>query len=164
RAAARAGLRLEQPRPQRRAVRGRLRLDRSGSGRGHRHLLHEPRQRQPRHVPRVPLALAIGARRVPQLRRVQPMDAPDARHPVGPPGSEWPRGPAGSTRGPPRTPATRLAATPGAPPPAVSAPQRLTQMRALAREFSATTRDQNEAEWELRLLPQPLYRYESTDP
>lgn len=37
-------------------------------------------------------------------------------------------------------------------------------MRALAREFSATTRDMNHRQWELRLLPQPLYRYESTDP
>ena len=37
-------------------------------------------------------------------------------------------------------------------------------MRALAREFSADTRDAEEHRWELRLLSQPLYRYESTDP
>ena len=32
------------------------------------------------------------------------------------------------------------------------------------RDFSASTRDRNDRLWELRLLPQPLYRYESTDP
>ena len=37
-------------------------------------------------------------------------------------------------------------------------------MRALAHEFSARTRDHTGRQWELRLLPQPLYRYESTDP
>ena len=37
-------------------------------------------------------------------------------------------------------------------------------MRDLAREFSGTTQDLEEHRWELRLLPQPLYRYESTDP
>ncbi len=37
-------------------------------------------------------------------------------------------------------------------------------MRALARDFSAETQDDKEQHWELRLLPQPLYRYESTDP
>jgi hypothetical protein len=37
-------------------------------------------------------------------------------------------------------------------------------MRALAREFSATTRDASDNRYTLRLLPQPLYRYESTDP
>ncbi len=35
---------------------------------------------------------------------------------------------------------------------------------ALAHEFSARTRDHTGRQWELRLLPQPLYRYESTDP
>ena len=34
----------------------------------------------------------------------------------------------------------------------------------IAREFSATTRDAQENRWELRLLSQPIYRYESTDP
>ena len=37
-------------------------------------------------------------------------------------------------------------------------------MRALARDFSAETQDDKEQHWDLRLLPQPLYRYESTDP
>jgi hypothetical protein len=64
----------------------------------------------------------------------------------------------------PRAPGIQLKPIAGAPPPARSAPQRLTQMRALARDFSASTRDQRARQWELRLLPQPLYRYESTDP
>ena len=37
-------------------------------------------------------------------------------------------------------------------------------MRTMAREFSATTHDAKNNRYELRLLPQPLYRYESTDP
>jgi hypothetical protein len=37
-------------------------------------------------------------------------------------------------------------------------------MRALAHEFSASTKDRNDRLWELRLLTQPLYRYQSTDP
>jgi hypothetical protein len=69
----------------------------------------------------------------------------------------------GTNRWTPRAPGIQLATIPGAPPPAGSAPQRLTQMRDLAREFSARTRDKDGAEWELRLLPQPLYRYERTD-
>jgi hypothetical protein len=64
----------------------------------------------------------------------------------------------------PRAPGVELTPIPGAPPPAPSAAQRLAQMRTLAREFSATTRDMNDRQWDLRLLPQPLYRYESTDP
>jgi hypothetical protein len=52
----------------------------------------------------------------------------------------------------------------GAPAPAKSATQRLSQMRSLSREFSVHTVDHDEKRWELRLLPQPLYRYESTDP
>ncbi len=52
----------------------------------------------------------------------------------------------------------------GAAPPARVAAQRLAQMRALTRDFSATTQDDKKKTWELRLLPRPLYRYESTDP
>jgi hypothetical protein len=37
-------------------------------------------------------------------------------------------------------------------------------MRALARDFTARTQDSEGRHWDLRLLPQPLYRYESTDP
>lgn len=47
-----------------------------------------------------------------------------------------------------------------------NAPQRLRQMRTLARHFSAEASarsDLNKRE-KLRLLPKPIYRYESTDP
>jgi len=37
-------------------------------------------------------------------------------------------------------------------------------MRSLAHDFSASTKDRNDRLWELRLLTQPLYRYQSTDP
>jgi hypothetical protein len=64
----------------------------------------------------------------------------------------------------PRAPGIALVRIAGAPKPARSGPQRLSQMRALARDFSAETRDNQDNHWDLRLLPQPLYRYESTDP
>jgi hypothetical protein len=64
----------------------------------------------------------------------------------------------------PEAPGIAMATIEGAPAPARSASQRLSQMRALTRDFSASTRDHKERGWELRLLPQPLYRYESTDP
>jgi hypothetical protein len=64
----------------------------------------------------------------------------------------------------PLAPGIELAALPGAPGPARTGAQRLSQMRALARDFSASTRDHSEKRLELRLLPQPLYRYESTEP
>ena len=48
--------------------------------------------------------------------------------------------------------------------PADSAAQRLAQMRTLGRDFSASTHDDQDRRWELRVLSQPLYRYESTDP
>ena len=46
---------------------------------------------------------------------------------------------------------------PEAPAPAESAPGRLVQMRQLARDFTAQM--EADGSWELRLLPQPLYRY-----
>ncbi len=52
----------------------------------------------------------------------------------------------------------------GAPKPAASPAVRLAQMRSLAREFSGKSLSDQGQTWELRLLPQPLYRYESTDP
>ena len=52
---------------------------------------------------------------------------------------------------------------PAGPAPAGSAPQRLHQMRSLAREFSASY-DEPDDQTELRLLTQPIYRYESTRP
>jgi hypothetical protein len=64
----------------------------------------------------------------------------------------------------PLAPGIEIAPILGAPGPDRSAPQRLSQMRTLAHDFSASTKDDQERRWELRLLPQPLYRYESTDP
>jgi hypothetical protein len=37
-------------------------------------------------------------------------------------------------------------------------------LRTLSRDFSAHSVDYNQKTWKLRLLPQPLFRYESTDP
>ncbi len=64
----------------------------------------------------------------------------------------------------PKSAGVELAPIEGAPRPANSPAQRLGQMRAMGREFSAATRDAQDNRWELRLLSQPLYRYESTDP
>jgi hypothetical protein len=64
----------------------------------------------------------------------------------------------------PEAPGLEFSPLPGAPVPARSASQRLIQMRALSREFSASSLDKQEKRWELRLLPQPLFRDESTDP
>jgi hypothetical protein len=64
----------------------------------------------------------------------------------------------------PKVAGIELAPIEGAPRPAGAAAQRLGQMRAIAREFSAATRDAQDNRWELRLLSQPLHRYESTDP
>jgi hypothetical protein len=63
----------------------------------------------------------------------------------------------------PLAPGIELTAILGAPRPARSASQRLSQLRALTRDFSASTRNHSDRRLELRLLPQPLYRYESTD-
>ena len=64
----------------------------------------------------------------------------------------------------PEAPGIELVPIAGAPPPASAAAQRLVQMRALTRDFSASTHDDKDRTWELRLLPRPFYRYESTDP
>jgi hypothetical protein len=64
----------------------------------------------------------------------------------------------------PLAPGIELVALTGAPRPAPSAALRLSQMRALTRDFSASTTDRTNRRLELRLLPQPLYRYESTEP
>jgi len=64
----------------------------------------------------------------------------------------------------PEAPGVELAPIAGAPLPARVASQRLVQMRALTRDFSASTQDDKDRSWELRLLPRPFYRYESTDP
>jgi hypothetical protein len=47
---------------------------------------------------------------------------------------------------------------PGAPEPAATAAGRLTQMRQMMRQFTAHM-DADNSNWELRALPQPLYRY-----
>jgi hypothetical protein len=53
---------------------------------------------------------------------------------------------------------------PDAPTPAMSPSGRMRQMRAFCRDFSAYSVSSRGERTELRLLPQPLYRYESTDP
>jgi hypothetical protein len=60
-------------------------------------------------------------------------------------------------------PALEFKRASGAPAPAASAAQRLAQMRTLGREFTANSIDRDDREWELRLLAQPLYRYELKD-
>jgi len=50
---------------------------------------------------------------------------------------------------------------PGSPKPEATPAKRLLQMRAIAREFGGYTYDNwRKLRWELRALPQPLYRYE----
>jgi hypothetical protein len=51
---------------------------------------------------------------------------------------------------------------PGAPPPAASPSGRSQQMRVFCHDFSAHTVSSGGDRTELRLLPQPLYRYQST--
>ena len=64
-----------------------------------------------------------------------------------------------------RQPGVELKPVPGAPAPAASPTARLAQMRTMARDFQAATLDENDQDAEqLRLLTQPLYRYESSDP
>jgi hypothetical protein len=63
-----------------------------------------------------------------------------------------------------RTPGTRFADLAGVPRPAESARARLGQMRSLAREFTTELADKrggDEVVRKLRLLDQPVYRYES---
>jgi hypothetical protein len=55
-----------------------------------------------------------------------------------------------------------LADAPGAPAPADSERQRLTQMRNLAREFTGWMQQDGDVT-ELRLLPQPIFRYKSLE-
>lgn len=52
----------------------------------------------------------------------------------------------------------------GAPVPAESAVGRMSQMRALCRDLAARSEGAAGDRTELRLLPQPLYRYQSTNP
>jgi hypothetical protein len=64
----------------------------------------------------------------------------------------------------PLAPGVELKPIAEAPAPLPSAAQRLAQIRTLTRDFTASTLDHKDRHWDLRLLPQPLYRYESTDP
>jgi hypothetical protein len=60
----------------------------------------------------------------------------------------------------------KFAAIPGAPAPAGTADQRLIQMRALARKFTGSLAEPGEPDdkfTELRLMANPLHRYEATD-
>lgn len=59
--------------------------------------------------------------------------------------------------------ALEMKPVPGAPPPEATAPRRLIQIRSLAREFSGHTIDWRKERWQLRLLAQPLYRYEKPE-
>jgi hypothetical protein len=59
----------------------------------------------------------------------------------------------------PQEPGIRLEPLPDAPEPARNQARRLTQMRDLARRFTSQVRREN-SKWEMRLLTQPIYRYE----
>ena len=63
----------------------------------------------------------------------------------------------------PRTAGVTFEPLPGAPDVATTPRQRLTQMKALARDFSASLVDAEGESFELRLLTQPLIRYEPKD-
>jgi hypothetical protein len=52
---------------------------------------------------------------------------------------------------------------PGAPVPAATPAQRLRQLRELAKDFTARQISHNGVEYEMRLLQQPIYRYEGTE-
>jgi len=56
-----------------------------------------------------------------------------------------------------------LRVLPDAPPPADSAAQRQIQIKQLVRDFTAHVNVRGDR-WELRLLPQPLYKYDGPDP
>jgi hypothetical protein len=60
----------------------------------------------------------------------------------------------------PQSAGVKFTGLPGAPAPAATPRQRLTQMKALAREFTASMKDEQGESYQLRLLTQPLVRYE----
>ena len=59
----------------------------------------------------------------------------------------------------PRAAGLKFAPLPEAPKPAATAPQRVLQMRRFAKDFAATKKERDGNQSELRLLPQPIYRY-----
>jgi hypothetical protein len=64
----------------------------------------------------------------------------------------------------PRTAGVVIKRVPGAPKPASDVPGRLRQMRAMARDFHVGYVDEVKQHMSLRLLTQPLYRYETGRP
>jgi hypothetical protein len=68
----------------------------------------------------------------------------------------------GKTVWTPYRPGVDLKPIPGAPAPPDSAPARLRQMRALAQEFTGRQTSRVGVDRDMRLLAQPLYRYEGT--
>ncbi len=62
----------------------------------------------------------------------------------------------------PSRPGLELKPIPGAPAPAESAAARLRQMRALAQEFTGRQTDREGVDRDMRLLAQPIYRYQNT--
>jgi len=65
----------------------------------------------------------------------------------------------------PTEPGIKLREMKGAPEPAETAAERLRQMKTLSAKFSATytALDSDGKPWELRILTQPLFRYETDD-
>jgi hypothetical protein len=63
----------------------------------------------------------------------------------------------------PSRPGVEIKDIPGAPTPGATPAQRLRQMRALAAEFGVRQTDRKNVASDLRLLTQPLYRYEKTE-
>ncbi len=59
----------------------------------------------------------------------------------------------------PKVGGVRFSAVDGAPRPATTVSQRLLQMRSLAKDFQVTKLERDSSQQELRLLPQPIYRY-----
>jgi hypothetical protein len=68
----------------------------------------------------------------------------------------------GATGWAPQTPGITLEPIPDAPEPAKNPARRLTQMRDLSRRFTAQVQREN-SKWEMRMMTQPLYRYEISD-
>jgi hypothetical protein len=64
----------------------------------------------------------------------------------------------------PTAPGMDFRPIPDAPSPGKTPVQRMIQMRNLSRDFFATTVSDTSRSWDLRLLPRPLFRNESTDP
>jgi hypothetical protein len=68
----------------------------------------------------------------------------------------------GGSRWLPQEPGIQLDPVPDGPDVATNPTRRLVQMRDLSRRFTAQVQREN-SKWEMRLLPQPIYRYEISD-